>query len=310
MLLSKRTKIVLTMIAPLGLAACGGATIGGGGGFPGSGGVPDVDSDVLADIEGPVLVPNPLWQFVQSTGGGAAELSDELIVVQFPDGGTVQVNGTEDFPDATITIGTTTYNFVDGIADIPIPGSGGQFYALYARTVGNSSATFGIFTYGDAINAEGFFPVGIQSDNSAIAGRTGDATFTGEFEGYGQFEDDLTSILTVETFLVGDIVLEVDFGDMELSGNVDASLDLDPLNFGGTLPNDVTFNIPTTVISGDGSFITTSDLVGTNGNTIVDGFVAGDFYGAGADEITGTSQLIIDTPDGNFIGAAGFTALD
>ena len=214
--------------------------------------------------------------------------------------------------DMVITLDGETLTFVDGQATL----ESGQTVWGYLNYALAHSATGGLYTYGkyaspsegEAIDTEGFFAIGFQTNPDDILVLSGDATYRGSYFGYGQLLDADGGLLNDELETNGAITIEVDFKSASASGQLNGFFD----------PKDerdqYSMIFVNAAINGNG-FAAAPDMICEAGADCKSATSLGAvFYGDAGAELSGVigfdeTIVLTDTDTTTrFIGAAGFSS--
>ena len=261
------------------------------------------EAQSLVDIEGQVFSVT-VARFVRDR-----EADESVIVVSDE-----SVNLSSGFTaraadDMTLTLDGEELTFVNGRATM----ANGQTIWAFLNYALDHSATGGFYSYdkyvpafdGAAIDTEGYFAIGFQTDPDDLVEFTGDLKYRGEFHGFGQLLDADGALLIEELKTNGRITITVDFDSASASGVLNGVFD--PLGAAQT------YNMffPDAPINGN-SFVAAPDMDCQPGATCTSATsLGGSFFGPEGVEISGvigfdeTSE--IDDTSTRFVGAAGFS---
>ena len=177
----------------------------------------------LSDIEDQKISVT-VARFLRDSQGNdtVVVISDEVVIL--PVGFTAY-----EARDMVITLDGETLTFVDGQATL----ESGQTVWGYLNYALAHSATGGLYTYGkyaspsegEAIDTEGFFAIGFQTNPDDIVVLSRDATYLGSYYGYGQLLDADGGVLNDELETIGAITIEVDFKSASASGQLNGFFD-------------------------------------------------------------------------------------
>lgn len=212
--------------------------------------------------------------------------------------------------DMVLTLDGETLTFVDGRATM----ASGQTVWSYLNYAMEHSATGGFYTYGkfstpfegEAVDSEGFFAVGFQTDPASLLGLTGNPTYHGSYFGYGQLLDGEGVLISEELQTIGAITIEADFTSARVSGQLNGFFDPEvtrtPYNMifvNADIDGNTFAAAPDMICAAAASCTSATSLGGT-------------FFGPDGVEISGvigfdeTTQIGPETT--RFIGAAGFSS--
>lgn len=264
-------------------------------------------SQALADVEGRE-VSVKLARFLRdpATGQTKVHITDETVVLG---DGFVSF----DSPSAIITLDGVPLVLVDGEGVLP-NGQSVWSYMNYAMT---HSGTGALYTYArfqdesavaDALDMEGFFAFGFESEPDTIALLSGAVDYKGSYFGYGQRLDAAGVVLDDEVRTIGAISLTADFDRDMVSGRLDGFFD----PAGENTPYLMAFF--DAAIVGNG-FAAAPDMICERAVSCSSASSLGAvFYGPGGEELSGVIGFdeTIDPsgpePATRFVGAAGFSA--
>ncbi len=319
-----RTKPMLVM-AVLTLVGCGGGSemtvagpgsvsplfIGTTGGGASANGLPFADgSQSYADVEGQTLkVKVARYLTDYETGQTSLVISDETVSFAVDDGGRIS--------DFTITIGGETLVYSGKLAK----DSNDRDWESFLNTQASVSGTGGIFSYSfdtdigepGALDTEGFFAVGFETDPDTIARLATNPSYRGDWYGWGVLVDENGDITASEVDGSGTIDLVANFAAGRVRGSLSGLFDPNLSVIGDEF--DISGTITTTSIQGNG-FVGDLNLANCHsGFTCTSSSqVAGAFFGADAEEISGiigfdaSSTNDASGASERLISGAGFTA--
>ena len=215
-----------------------------------------------------------------------------------------------DARDIVLTLDGETLTFVGGRATL----ESGQNIWGYLNYALEHSATGGFYTYGkystptegEAIDTEGYFAFGFQTDPDEIAVLTTSPTYRGSYFGFGQLVDGEGAVVNGELETTGEITIEADFSRSQISGQLNGSYDPDEAK----TPYSMIF-IEADIV-GNG-FVAAPDMICASGATCTSNTsLGGTFFGPDGVEISGVIGFDETTQVGGnitrFVGAAGFSS--
>lgn len=211
--------------------------------------------------------------------------------------------------DMTLTLDGEELTFVNGHATM----ASGQSVWAYLNYNLVHSATGGFYSYdkyvpsfeGAAIDTEGYFAIGFQTDPDDLVELAGELKYRGEYHGFGQLIDADGGLLKEELETVGRISITVNFESSNASGVLNGVFD--PVGDANTY-NMFFLDAP---INGT-SFAAAPDMDCQPGATCTSATsLGGSFFGPDGAEISGVIGFDEMTEIGNsstrFVGAAGFS---
>lgn len=245
------------------------------------------------------------------TGQTSLVISDETVTFAVDDGGAVS--------DFTITIGDETLVHSGRLAK----DSNNRDWESYLVTQGAASAIGGIFSYSydripletGALDTEGFFVFGFETDPDTIAGLVTDPSYSGDWFGWGVMLDENGDIIASEVDGSGTINLLANFAAGQIQGNLTGFFDPDLAVSGDEF--DINGTIASTQIQGNG-FVSDLGLASCDSGLTCssNSQVAGAFFGASGEEISGivgfdaTRTNDVSGASERVISGAGFTATE
>ncbi|SMX24470.1 transferrin-binding protein-like solute binding protein [Boseongicola aestuarii] len=261
------------------------------------------EAQSLEDIEGQVFSVT-VARFVRDRETDESVIIVSNETVNLASGFTVRAAD-----DITLTLDGEELTFVNGRATM----ASGQTIWAYLNYALDHSATGAFYSYqkyvplfeGGAIDTEGYFAIGFQTDPDELVEFTGDLKYRGEYHGFGQLIDADGGLLIEELKTNGLISITVDFDHSSVSGVLNGVFDPE----GDAQTYNMFFvDAP---INGN-SFAAAPDMDCQPGATCTSATsLGGSFYGPGGVEISGVigfdETTEIEETLTRFVGAAGFS---
>ena len=245
--------------------------------------------DVVEDVEGQTMtVRLARYETDKTTGVTSLIVTDETVTFDVDGIGNSSLAMTISGEDVVVVIGDGDF--------------GGQTLYFYEREYsGVFSSIYTFYVYGDidAVDTQGFFAFGLETNPETIEAATGSAQYVGEFSGYGALLDVDGVLIEEEYEHDAEITLTADFDTNLVSGDLDGSAG--GIAYTGTFTE--------AGINGSG-FDTTFDVACTDCLASSGGTLEGMFYGDAAQELSGSGTLTIETTGDGYVGAGGFVALE
>ncbi len=210
--------------------------------------------------------------------------------------------------DMVLTLDGVPIAFVDGLGSAP----NGQTLTRHSYLVGTDARIEGVYTYTDddasGMDLEALFVVGLEANPVIVTARSGGATFSGPFEGFGHVANGNRVVIASEVKAAGEIELIADFDANKIGGDLTGVIEV----ASGALPFEG--SIAPTAIDANG-FASSVKVACPDGATCSgSSSLGGAFFGATGNEIAGLLALDETRRTGpgangslRYVGAAGFS---